>query len=254
MRLRYVVTAAAMTARESVRNRLVLALGLLLPLVFFAVVFATTRSRPMPVEFGESGSSAPMHADERHQTLIFIGIAAAGLLAAFFAANLVQRRMDVDRRLVACGYRAIELLVARLTILLIIVLAASSYVWVLLLTVRGEPARAGVVLGIALGAFVYGCYGLVAGTALRHDLETVFAIVVLTNIDLGWLQNPMYYLGAQNRWIIRALPGYFPAQTAFLSQFTAGAIGSTALRAFAYGIALLAAASILYIHRMRVRR
>jgi hypothetical protein len=254
MRMKHVMTAAAMTLRESARNRLVLVLGLLLPLVFFAIVFATTRTRSIPVEIGESSASQPMQTDERRVTLIFIGLAAAGLLAAFFAANLVQRRIDTDRRLVLCGYRAVELLAARVAILLVIVAVASVYVALLLFAVTAEPARAGVVLGIVLGAFVYGCYGLVAGTALRHDLATIFAIVVLTNIDLGWLQNPVVYHGAQNRWVIRALPGYFPAQTAFLAELTNESLGMTVVRALTWGIALLLGAALLYIHRMRLRR
>lgn len=254
MRMTHVMTAAAMTLRESARNRLVLVLGLLLPLVFFAIVFATTRTRMIPVEIGESSASQPMQTDERRVTLIFIGLAAAGLLAAFFAANLVQRRIDTDRRLVLCGYRSIELLAARVVILIAIVIAASVYIASLLFVVTAEAAAPGVILGIVLSAFVYGCYGLVAGTALRHDLATIFAIVVLTNIDLGWLQNPVVYHGAQNRWVIRALPGYFPAQTAFLAELTNESLGMTAVRALAWGIALLLGASLLYMHRMRIHR
>src|SRR5712692_2611821 len=133
MRLRSIATSAAMTARESLRNRLVIALGLLLPVIFFAIVFATTRSRPVPVELGAAASSQPLQIDERRQTLIFIAVAAAGLLAAFFAANLVQRRVDANRRLVLCGYRPGELLLARFAILLAIVATSSIYIWLLLL-------------------------------------------------------------------------------------------------------------------------
>lgn len=254
MRLSHVLTSAVMTTRESMRNRLVIVLGLLLPIVFFAIVFATTRSRPVPVELGAATSADPLNIDERRQTLIFIGIAAAGLLASFFAANLVQRRVDASRRLVLCGYRPAELMLARLAILLAIVAVSAIYISLLLLAATRERLPAGVVAGIALGAFVYGCYGLLAGTAFRHDLTTIFAILVLMNIDIGWLQNPIYYHGAQNRWIIRALPGYFPSQTAFLAAFTNDSVGSVALRALAYGLVLFIFATVLYIRRMRVHR
>ena len=155
MRVSYVGTCVAMTARELGRNRLVLVLALALPLVFFAVVYATTGPRLVPIELAGAADRV-VGVAERRPSLVFIAIAAAGLLRAFFAATLIQRRLDVNRRLVLCGYRPGELIVARLAVLLAIILATALYLW-LLLGILARPAfPAGVPRGVPLAALVYG--------------------------------------------------------------------------------------------------
>ena len=74
--------------------------------------------------------------------------------------------------------------------------------------------------GFALLGLVYGCYGLFAGSLFRRELEGVFSIVLLTNIDIAWLQNPVIYAEAQHRSVIRALPGYFPSQVSMTAAFS----------------------------------
>ncbi len=253
MRLSRVWTCVRMTARELGRNRLVIGLAFLLPVVFFAVVYATTGDRIVPITLA-GASDQVYQVAERRESLMFIAIAAAGLLSAFFAASLIQRRLDVNRRLVLCGYRPVELIVARLGVLLVMILLTALYLWVLLAFAAGPGLPLGVPLGVALGAFVYGCYGLLVGTAFRHDLETVFAILVLINIDAGWLQNPIYYATAQSKWLIRVLPGHLPAQTAYVAAFADAPIRGLALHSLWYGGALLALAVGLYAVRMGVRR
>lgn len=41
---------------------------------------------------------------------------------------------------------------------------------------------------------MYSCYGLMVGAISLHELEGIFLIVLLANIDVGWLQNPSYYI------------------------------------------------------------
>jgi hypothetical protein len=109
-------------------------------------------------------------------------------------------------------------------------------------------------LGIAIGAFVYGCYGLLAGAIFRHELEAIFAILVVVNVDAGWLQNPIYYQNARSKWLIEALPAHFPSQIAYLSAFTSERIGPLVARGLAYGAVLLLVALAMYAKRMRVVR
>jgi hypothetical protein len=246
-------TSIVMTARELSRQRVTLALALLLPAVFFAVVLAATRPHDVPVVLAAAGDLA-LVVDARRLSLLFISIAAAGLISAFIAASLVQRQREVSRRLVLCGYRATELLAARLVILLAIVAAAAGYTWIGLVLLEPPAATAGVALGIALAALVYGCYGFLIGVLLRRDLEAVFAILVLVNIDAGWLQNPLYFQEARSRWLIEALPAHFPSQTAYLAAFTSDGVGRLLAGSVAYAAVLLAAAAAVYAWRMRVAR
>lgn len=253
MRLSYVATCAGMTLRELSRRRLVLALALLVPVVFFAVVLATTGEGTLGVTLA-GAAEAVTEVAERRQSLLFIGVAAAGLISAFFAASLVQRQIDANRRLVLCGYRPSEIIAARIAVLAGIVAGAGLYTWSLLALVDGGgvPAAAGV--GIALGAFVYGGYGLLIGTLLRRELESIFAILVLINIDAGWLQNPIYYADSRSRWLIESLPAHYPSQVTYLAAFTDDGIAGLAIRGAAYGAALLGIALVLYRYRMRIVR
>ena len=259
MRIAYVATATAMTARELARKRLVLALALGMPAIFFAVAFATESNQLARVVL--AGAAAPASlVEELDMSLLFVSIVATSLISAFFASNLIQRQLDVNRRLVLCGFRAREIIGARLVVLLGIIAATTLHAGLALEALRrlglfGDPRfPAGVLAGIAVGAFVYGCYGLLVGTLFRNELEPVFAILVLVNVDAGWLQNPIYYQASRSKWLIEALPAHFPSQVAYLSAFTPDPIGPLVARGLAYGTVFLLLALALYARRMRVAR
>jgi hypothetical protein len=259
MRPSYIAMASAMSARELARKRLVLGLALCVPVVFFAVAFATESNQLARVVLAAAAGGARL-VEELDLSLLFVAIAATGLVSAFFASNLIQRQRDANRRLVLCGFRASELIAARLVVLSGIIVATTLQAGLGLEILRrlglfSDPRfPAGVLLGIAASAFVYGCYGLLVGTLFRQELESIFAILVLINIDAGWLQNPIHYQNAGSKWLIGALPAHFPSQIAYLSAFTTEPIGPLVGWAFAYGTALLLVALALYATRMRVTR
>lgn len=253
MRATYVGTSAAMTARDLTRKRLVLVLALAVPPVFFAAVFATTGDRLVPITLAAAAGDVTM-VEERRQSLLFISIAATGLISAFFASSLIQRQLDANRRLVLCGYQAAELIVARFAVLLGIVATTALYAWLALSLFSSPRFPAGVLLGLTVGAFVYGCYGLLVGTLFRRELESIFAILVLVNIDAGWLQNPLYYENAGSKWLIDTLPAHYPSQIAYMAAFTSDRVGTLVFCGLAYGAVFLLAAVALYVRRMRMTR
>jgi hypothetical protein len=254
VRLRHLATSAAMSLRELLRNRVMLVLAALVPLLSFAVAFASTQQRAVSVRLARAPTAELLMVSERAQALLFLGIAAVGLMGAFFGASLVQRRVDVHRRLVLCGYRAAELMAAKLGVLLVIVLASAGYTLAMLLLLLEVERPLGLLAGLALAAFVYGGYGLCIGSIFRRDLEMIFAIVLLINVDAGWLQNPIYYLNTRSPWLVESLPGHFPAQTAFLAALTPHPILGTAAMALLYGTLFLGIALLVYGTRMRVGR
>lgn len=254
MSLGRIALSAAMSVRELLRNRLILVLGALVPLISFAVAFASTRVRDVPVRLAQAPTTELLMVSERDQALIFLGIAGVGLIGAFFGATLLQRRIEVNRRLILCGYRTTELVLAKLAVLLLIILAGSVYTLGLLLLLMNVERPAGVLLGFALAAFVYGAYGLCVGSLFRRDLETVFAILLLINIDAGWLQNPVYYVNVRSPVLVESLPGHFPAQTAFLAAMTSHSLARPVAMALLYGLVFLVIALVIYGMRMRVAR
>jgi hypothetical protein len=254
VRLSHVLTSAAMSLRELRRNRVMLVLAALVPLLSFAVAVASTREQEVAVRLARAPTEALLMVSERAQALLFLGIAAVGLMGAFFGASLVQRRVEVNRRLALCGYRAAELVAAKLGVLLVIVLVSALYTLAMLLLLLEVERPLGVLLGLVLAAFVYGAYGLCIGSIFRRDLEMIFAIVLLINVDAGWLQNPIYYLTARSPWLVESLPGHFPAQTAYLAALTPHPILGTAAMALLYGTLFLGIALLVYGTRMGIAR
>ena len=258
MRAAYVATAATMAGRELVRKRLVLVLGLCLPAVFFAAAVAMESNQLVRIVLAATGGARLV--EELDLSLLFIGLAATGIISAFFAASLIQRQLEANRRLVLCGYSPVELVAARLSVLLAIALGSAIYIGLALALLAGidlfTPPRfsAGVLLGLVLAAFVHACYGLLVGTLFTNELASIFAIVVLINVDAGWLQNPIYYQNAGSKWLIEALPAHYPSQLTYLSAFTQEQVGRLLVNGLAYGCVLLLAALWLYVRRMRVAR
>jgi len=116
-----------------------------------------------------------------------------------------------------------------------------------------EPRHVVLVMcGFAFGGFVYGCYGLLVGAVFRRELEGILFIALLTNIDAGWLQNPIYYADAQNQALIRHLPAYFPSQVSMVCALTDYSILFHVLGGVTYGVVLLVLALLIYTLRMRL--
>ncbi len=251
MRLTRVGTATALTLKALVRRRIVLIMLVLIPSLFSGIVVLTTSERPIRFQLASLGDQAFVVVPQRHEGLVFICLAAVGLLTAFLALDLVQREVEVNRRLVLCGYRPGELIAARLGVLVGVIVVIAAYV-VLIIPLFFTPQRLALVfVGLVLGGWVYGCYGLLAGAVFRRELEGILFVVLLTTIDAGWLQNPIYYAEAQNQAIIRSLPAYFPAQLGMAAAFTTEQVFRPVLGSLAYGVMLLLAASLVYAFRMR---
>jgi hypothetical protein len=191
---------------------------------------------------------------QRDEAMVFIGLAAVGILTSFLALYLTQKHAEVNRRLVLCGYRTAELLASKFTALLAVMVLIGAYVGAITPLFFRPQRFVLVLLGFIMAGYVYGAYGMLIGAIFRRELEGILFIVLLANLDIGWLQNPIYYAEAQNKAIIRSLPAYFPSQLSMASAFTYESILRPLLGSLAYGTVLLAAAMLLYSRKMRVRK
>jgi len=242
VRLRRTRVAFSLSARDLLRRRIVLLLMLLVPSVFYAIMFVITTTKSITFQLSAIEAEDYLSVAQRHEALVFIGLAAVGVLTSFLGMNLAQRDVLVFRRLVACGYRPAEIVVARLGVLAGVVLVMSAFVASFLGAFFSPLQPWLVYAGFVLCGWVYGSYGLLVGAVFRQELEGVLFVVLLANIDIGWLQNPIYYAHAQNQLVIRSLPGYWPSQVAMAAAFsehTALELLPTALRSVAYGALLL---------------
>jgi hypothetical protein len=254
MSLRRFGTALELTGQELARNRVALLMLFIIPTLFYTLVALTTRTTKIAFKLASVPGSPFVQVSERSSSLIFIGTAAVGLLTAFLALGLIQKNVEANRRLVLCGFRPFELIAAKLAVLLIVTAIIGAFV-AELLPLFFSPVRLVLVMaGFALAGFVHGCYGLLVGAIFRRELEGILFVSLLANIDAGWLQNPVYYAGAQNQVIIRLLPAYYPSQLSMTAAFTDHGVGRAVVGSLLYGGAFLAAALLVYFLRMRIRR
>jgi hypothetical protein len=270
-----VAVATKLLARDLFRRRIAVALLFVVPALFAAVVLATTVPRQVQVTMGtlvDEGAEIetpespadPMgtnlddngsrHVDERQLSMVFLGTAAVCFLACFLAFNLVHKRREVDARLVLAGYRARELVASKLLLLLGIVAALALYESVLMRAAVAPRNLPLLLEGLFTGGLLYGCLGLLTGALVKNELEGIFLIVFLTNIDVGWLQNPIYYSHSQRRALIEALPGYGPVQLSVVGALTDDAPHGALARSLAYAGVLVLAVLLTFGLRIAPRR
>ena len=254
MRLKYVRTAWIMTARELLRSRITVILIFLIPTLFYSLIVLTTTNRRIPFKLPAVSEETVVEVSMRHESLVFMGLAAVGFIVSFLSMNLVQKHTEANRRLILCGYGPAELVASKLAVFLCVTVLISFFVAGMLPLFFRPERFPQVVLGFALGGFVYGCYGLLVGALCRRELEGILLIVLLANIDVGWLQNPTFYMDAQNTEIIRYLPAYFPSQTSMVAAFSKHSVRTPFAGSLLYGSVFLAAALLIFWRKMRVRK
>jgi hypothetical protein len=252
MRLKDVGTGWLMTFRETRRRRIALILFFVIPTVFYGVIFLITTHRPISFHLASISPEAYVIVSQRNEAQVFIGLAAVGVLTSFLALHLTQKNAAVNRRLILCGYRTTDLLASKFLALVTLIALIGCYVGVITPLFFRPERFALVLLGFVMAGYVYGAYGMLVGAIFRRELEGILFIVLLANLDIGWLQNPIYYGDAQNKFIIRCLPAYFPSQLSMVSAFTDQSVLLPFLGSLAYGTVLLAAALVLYSRRMRL--
>jgi ABC-2 type transport system permease protein len=251
--LRRVGVSTRLVAIDLFRNRVAVGLFLVIPIVFYVLVAATTGDRDIVFELAGAGRRL-LTENERHLSLLFIGMVSISGVSAFLAFVLVLRTLGADRRLAFEGYQPIELLAAKVCVVLAVAVIVAVYVTALLQIFFRPPRVSGVFWGFLLTSFVYGTFGMIVGAVVRRELEGILLILLLVNIDAGWLQSPVFYAHARNQALIRVLPGHHPGQITMLSAFTTTSIRPEVVAALAYAAGGLLVAAGLYWLRVRVHR
>jgi hypothetical protein len=246
-------TGIYMILRMLLRRQIAIVLIAVIPIAFLTVVEFTTSERLLPFRLASLNEDVIIETTEKGISFIFFAIASAGFLVSFLALNLIQKNNSVNRRLIICGYHPIEILISSLSTLFLMIFLIALYVTTitnLLFTVNHLLLF---FYSLILIGFVYGCYGLLIGSLVKGELEGILFIVLLVNIDAGWLQNPLFYEEAQNKMIIRFLPAYFPSQTGIIASFTDYSAANPGWNSILYGTIFLLLSMFIFFNKMRIR-
>jgi hypothetical protein len=254
MRLGYLINCVLFTTKSLLRNRTTLFLLVIIPAVFFIVTWYTTTNLPFWFKLSSVSENTVVKVVQSELAFVFIGLAITGLLSSFLSLILVQMQTSEHKRLILCGYRSGEIIMAKFILLMMIVIAVTVYISLEIQLFFNPDNATGVAAGFLLAGFVYGSYGMLIGTLFRGELEGILFIVLLANLDIGWLQNPVFYTAAQNKEFIRSLPSYFPSQASMVSAFSDHGILYPVLGSIGYGLLFLISAMLIYGIRMKIRR
>ena len=216
------LTATSMAFTDQRRRPLLLVLLVIVPAYVItrsiAITEATPRRIPLPGHLVVTTTMRDLH-----------GAVMAGTVIAFVAALcgvfVMQAALQGDRRLVIAGFRPLETVIARLTVLA----AATDLVVTVSMAVTAvsfSPASwPPFVAAALLTGLIYAALGALAG-ALLDKLAATYLMLFLALTDLGIAQNPMFGTGRPPSWAI-VLPGYGPGRMmvdgAFSSTFHAAA-------------------------------
>jgi hypothetical protein len=223
----------------------------IIPPLFLAIVEWTSGTQALPIELYFHAETTRVVLSQRDISLVFIGAAVSGFLTAYYAILLFHRNFDYFRYCIGIGLSPGAFIGARFAFFLTMVVVLALFItWVVgLLATLKNPA--GVLLGFLLVGAIYGAYGGMVGLLSRDFMVAVLCVVLLANLDAGWLQNPVFYSTAQESTLIHWLPAFHPTQVVFAAAFSGRLnLWATALSLF---YALLFVATMLVVVRLRVR-
>jgi hypothetical protein len=184
--------------------------------VWITLIDLMMSSNPLPFRYRDTG--AELHIDGRHLTFISGGLNAVTLIVGFLMFSVTYRSGRFDRRLVAAGYPRPHLLAAKVTALtassVVVAAYTTAVVWI-----YWHPQQPWLfALGMFTAAITYGGIGIALGVLLRGELEGMFAIIMISLIDVG-LESPVVNASSDND-LVRYLPMYGSMQAGVGAGFT----------------------------------
>jgi hypothetical protein len=254
MRINKITYTLLLIFKENFRNRITLLLLLLIPATFYLIALYTITGIPMLIRIASAPNEPVILVKPKDLGLIYIGLAATGFLAAFMALNIMQRNTLATKRLILCGYKTPEVSLAKFFLVISIVIVIGIYTAAMGLLLIEPKHISGVIAGYILCGYVYGSFGLLMGAILKRELEGILFIVLLANLDIGWLQNPIFYAASQNKFIIKLLPGFNPSQVSIISAFTDYPVNSAILYSLLYGSVFLILSMIIFGMQMKTNK
>jgi ABC-2 type transport system permease protein len=168
----------------------------------------------------------------------------AALLSGIAGLFLMQTAATTDARLVVAGYRASQVVLARLGLLVGVAIVAAGVSIGVMLTAFQPEQPVWFAVGTVLTALLYGMVGLLVGVILTRLLG-VYIILFGSMIDLFIFQNP---LATNPPDAAQLLPGHYPLQLAIEAGFTESVAVANLGWTLAY-LAVLTGMAILGFYR-----
>lgn len=241
-----------LSAKELWRNRFGMLLLVVIPPTFLAIVEWTSGTQLLPIELYYRHETSRITLSQRNITLVFIGAAVGGFLTAYYAILLFHRSFEYFKYCIGIGLSPISFVAGRFSFFITVVLILGALTTLMLDLMIDLESLLGVFVGFLLVGAIYGAFGGIVGLLSRDFMVAILGVVLLANIDAGWLQNPVFYTTAQESTIIRWLPAFHPTQVVFSAAFSGRWNWWSVCLSISYGSALLLL--ILFVVKLKIRR
>ncbi|MDX3853740.1 ABC transporter permease [Streptomyces sp. AK02-01A] len=243
--MRLFVIATRYGLIEHARNRFAMLLvALFIPAWVSLVRLAISDD---PVRFRLQATGGDLVANGNQLTQITGALNAVTLIVGFMMFAATFSSGAFDRRLSMAGYHRVPLGLAKVACLGLSSAVVAVYATVVICFQWSPRQPALLAVALFCAATTYGALGVALGTLLRREVEGMFAIVMISVVDLA-LQNPVASSGA-NDGIVRWLPSYGAMQASVAASFSAG----TPLGYFAVQLAWFAASALVGLLAFRRR-
>ncbi|WP_216898818.1 ABC transporter permease [Nocardia alni] len=243
--LRLFLTATRYGLVEHARNRF----AMLLVAVFVPAVISLVRLAVMRIEvsFRLRGTGVVLRANGNELAQISAAIAAVTLIIGFMMFAATFGSGEFDRRLSMAGFPRVALGLAKIACLVVASVVVSVYATAILCCYWSP--RQPVMLAAALfcAAMTYGALGVVLGTLLRREVEGMFAIAMISCVDMA-VQNPIASIGADGDFV-RWLPSFGAMQVATAAGFS----GAVLLSGFGIQLVWFAASVVIGLVTFHLR-
>ncbi|MHB9287834.1 hypothetical protein ACKVMT_12445 [Halobacteriales archaeon Cl-PHB] len=244
MTVRRVASVLRAGATEFRRTPVLLALLVFLP-AYAIGVFTLVAPEVQALVHLPGGGTVPVDLAEGFPA--FTTPMTAALVTGIAGLFVMQGSADTDRRLVVAGFRARQVVLGRLG-LLVGVAAVATAVAVGVMLVAFDPAHLGwYLLATVLTALTYGTVGVLAGLVLGK-LAGIYLVMFGAMVDLFIFQNP---LAAEAPPGSRVLPGHFPTNLAIEAGFAESVSMAPLTWSLAYLLGLAGLAMLAFYGKTR---
>lgn len=229
-----------LTALELLRNKLGLLLLFVIPSLFLAVVEWTSGEGLLPIKLYFFKNIEELFLNQREISLVFMSAAVCGFLMSYYAILLFHQDFEYYRYCISMKLSPFTFVASRFCFFFTLVMVLAAFITLAMRSLMVFHQIGSAFAGFVLLGLIYGAYGGIVGILSKDFMVAILFVVLLANIDAGWLQNPVFYSTAQETEIIRWLPAFFPCQFIFSSIFSGKTNVWALLMSFLYASILFA--------------
>jgi hypothetical protein len=233
------------------RNKLGLLLLFVIPTCFLAIVEWTSGEGLLPIKLYSFKRTSELLLNQREISLVFMSVAVGGFLMSYYAILLFQQDFEYYRYCIFMRLSPQTFVAARFSFFVTLVVVMGAFITLIMRGMMHYQSIPAALIGFILLGLIYGAYGGLVGMLSKDFMVAILFVVLLANIDAGWLQNPVFYSTSQETEFIRWLPAFFPCQFIFSSVFFGKINFWALLMSLAYASVLFAALLLAVLVRIK---